>query len=63
LKNFGVSHGRVIFTTTASYAPITGAVSATFPSAERQDEMRAEAWFHVNGVACSGHSLFFLTHT
>jgi isocitrate dehydrogenase kinase/phosphatase len=50
LKNFGVTrHGRVIFYDYDELCAVTDCRFRDIPQAEHEeDEMRAEAWFHVN---------------
>ena len=50
LKNFGVTrHGRVIFYDYDELCPVTDCRFRDIPQArDDEDEMRAEAWFHVN---------------
>jgi isocitrate dehydrogenase kinase/phosphatase len=50
LKNFGVTrHGRVIFYDYDELCPVTECRFRDIPQArDDEDEMRAEAWYHVN---------------
>ncbi len=50
LKNFGVTrHGRVIFYDYDELCPVTECRFRDIPQSRNdEDEMRAEAWFHVN---------------
>jgi isocitrate dehydrogenase kinase/phosphatase len=50
LKNFGVTrHGRVIFYDYDELCPVTECRFRDLPEAtNEEDEMRSEAWFHVN---------------